>query len=116
MSALEVCLSAQTSAQDSSHHCDGAATTIAPCSRICVSLQLRQRRQRRRRKKPVLKRVASLALVAGVAIAVGRTGSSRNVSRRATSDSDEERVLVPVEVALTSPRRLEPPSIEGWQH
>ncbi len=81
-------------------------------------MQLRQRRQRRRRKKPVLTRVASLALVAGVAIAVGRTGSSRNLSRRATSDSDEERVLVvPAEgVHVVSPRRQEPPSIEGWQH
>lgn len=85
-----------------------------------TALQLRQRRQRRQKKKPGLKRVASLALVAGVAIAVGRTGSSRSLSRRATSDSEPERavvaaVKVPV-VVVPGRQRLEPPSIEGWQH
>ena len=68
----------------------------------------------------MLTRVASLALVAGVAIAVGRTGSSRNLSRRATSDSEPEQAVVvaaaDVPAIIPQRRRQEPPSIEGWQH
>ena len=108
------------------HHLALVPPCRSPFTIFALPVQLRQRRQRRRRNKPVLKRVASLALVAGVAIAVGRTGSSRNLSRRATSDSEPEEAVVVAKVPVVAAempvpvpqrrRRLEPPSIEGWQH
>lgn len=54
---------------------------------------MRRRRQRREPKNPI-KRVASLALLAGVALVMQRSGSSRSLSRPAaaagTSEDDEE--------------------------